>query len=244
MILRRLPDSLFSEVARAWSGETVVILGGGPSLSRDYLDQVSAAHGTGRVRCIAVNDLYLLAPWADVHYAADSQWHAWHTQGIEKPKLSLSAAEVCERWAAFAGQKCSIQVSGTGITDERVHILRNAHHPDRHSGLSSDPRVLVTGWHSGFQALNLAILAGAETVILCGYDGREPSMEHAAHGLCGEHPRPTPPQVYELYRKAYSAAEHLIEQAGVRVLNASPGSAINSFPHVTLADALVETVAA
>lgn len=242
MILRRLPDSRFSEVVPEWTGATVVILGGGPSLTLEQLKIVRAAHEADRIRVIAVNDLYLLAPWADVHYAADSHWHAWHCAGIAKPNLGLSAEAVRARWESFAGQKCSIEQSGSNIADDAVHVLRNAHHPNRDFGLSRDPRQLVTGFHSGFQALNLAILAGAATVILCGYDTNEPTNIIAAHGLTGDHPRATPAQAYPLYRQAYSRAEHLIEAAGVTVLNASPGSAINSFPRTDLSDALAETV--
>jgi len=231
MILRHLPGSRFSEVLPAWVGETVVLLGGGPSLTLEQVEMVRAAD----VRCIAVNDAYLVAPWANVQYAADAHWHRWHTEGIAKPMLGLTAADVRARWLGFQGQKCSIQDSGGSDLGPSVHIMRNRDHPGRSMGLSLDPQFLVTGFNSGFQSLNLAVLAGAKRILLVGFDGQPTDGRDHFHG---SHPRPTPPAAYPLYRQAMSAAENALITAGVEVLNCSPGSAINSFPKVQLETAL------
>jgi hypothetical protein len=236
MILRRIDGSRFSEVLPLWSGLTAVILGGGPSLTQDQVALVRRAREAGTVRVIAVNDAYLLAPWADVQYAADAHWHRWHTEGIAKPVLGLTAQDVRARWAGFAGQKCSIQNSGEPIADDAVHMLRNRDFPRHGVGLSLDPRALVTGRNSGFQALNLAVLTGAKRVILLGFDGK-PNEQGKEH-FHGGHPKPTPAAAYPLYRQAMSSAENAIEEAGVTVLNCSPGSEINSFPKVALEGAL------
>lgn len=232
MILRRLPDSRFSEVLPEWAGETVVLLGAGPSLTMEQIRIAQAANTGGKARCIAVNDTYLVAAWADVHYAADAHWHRWHTEGVAKPVLGLSADQVREMWAAFPGQKCTIENSGATVADDAVHMLKNRDHPDRGFGLSTDSRVLVTGRNSGFQALNLAVLAGAKRIILLGFDG-QPAANGASH-FSGGHSRPTPPAAYPLYRQAMSAAENALVALGVEVLNCSPGSAIDSFPKVAL----------
>lgn len=236
MILRRLEGDRFSEVLPEWRGETVVLLAGGPSLTIEQVEAVHAVHAAGKVRCIAINDCYLLAPWANVSYAADHHWHRWHTDGIAIPHLHLSADEVCQRWTAFKGQKCSIENMSKIVLDERVHLLRNAHGNRHGFGLSRDPRALVTGRNSGFQALNLAILAGAKKVILLGFDGR-PGADGKTHWF-GEHPRPTPVAVYPYYRQAMSEAERGIAAAGVEVVNCSPGSAIDSFQKMPLEEAL------
>lgn len=235
-ILHRNEADRFSRVLPAWQGLTAVLLGGGPSLSQQQVAQVRDAHVAGAVRVIAVNDAYLWAPFADMHYAADSHWHRWHTEGIEKPQLGLVANQVRERWATFAGQKCTIQNSGANVTDDAVHMLRNKTYPNHGMGLSLDPAELVTGRNSGFQALNLAILAGATRIILLGYDG-QPAIDGKTH-FSGPHPRPTPTAAYPLYRQAMSAAENAIEAAGVTVLNCSPGTGIDTFPKRVLDEAL------
>lgn len=53
-----------------WSGETVAIFAGGPSMNRNVADQVIAAGITS----IAINDSYKLALEADVLLAADPEW--------------------------------------------------------------------------------------------------------------------------------------------------------------------------
>lgn len=236
MILKRNDNDRFSRVSRHWDGEAVAILGAGPSITFDQIERIRAAHAAGEIRCIAVNDTYLWAPWADVHYAADSHWHKWHTQGIEKPLLGMSAEQVRILWSGFKGQKCTIENSGANVTDEAVHMLRNKTHPNHGVGLSLDPSSLVTGRNSGFQALNLAVLAGATTILLLGFDGKV-STEGKSH-FFGAHPRPTPEAVYPYYRQAMSAAENALIDAGVTVLNCSPGSAIDSFKKVTIEEVI------
>jgi hypothetical protein len=232
MILRRLEGSRFSEVVPLWGGLTVVIFAAGSSLTLEQAGYVGAVRAQSRCRCIAVNDTYLVAPWADVVYFADSHWWKWHTEGIAKPILGLTADQVREKFAAFAGQKCTLETSGGNVTDEAVHMMRIA----GEKGLSLDPQRLVTGRNSGFQALNLAILAGAKRIVLLGFDGQQnPAGRDHFHG---GHPRPTPAAAYPLYRQAMSFAENAILDAGVEVLNCSPGSVYNNFPKVKLEDVL------
>lgn len=221
MILRRRPDSRFSEVAREWGGGTTVLIGGGPSLTPEQVEVVRSQHEAGRITCIAVNNSYLLAPWAEVCYFADSRWWGNHRDEPE--------------FVAFAGQRCSIQDSMTKITDDAVHILRNKHFPSHGEGLSLDPAALVTGMNGGFQALNLAVLAGSQTVILLGFDGQ--SAGGKTHWHAG-HERPPHEKAYEEYRNSFAAAAAAIRDAGVRVINASPGSAIDAFEKMDLGRAL------
>lgn len=232
-MLRRLEGTRFSEVLRVWEGATVVVIGGGFSLTLEQVAAVRAARELGAVRCIAVNDAYLWADFADVLYGADARWWAWQEAGIPKPLLGMSADQVRERYRAFAGERCTIEHSGNDV-DDAIHMLRNHRSQPYHlQSLSLDPTALATatGKNSGFQAINLAVLAGAKTVVLLGIDGR-PGHFH------GGHPIASPAQFYEEMRKAFSAAEDSIRKAGVTVLNASPGSSIDSFPKVRLEEAL------
>lgn len=133
----------------------------------------------------------------------------------------------------FAGLKCSIQQNGDGIIDPAVHFLRN----DGPDGISADPRALRNGGNSGYQAINLAILAGSKEVILIGFDAREPAPGAASHWF-GNHPVVEPSHVFALYRNAFDNNAASIADAGVQVVNCSPGTAITAFPRKTLAAAL------
>ena len=217
-VLRREAEGAFSQVALEWREATAVLIGGGPSLTPQQVELVSARRA---LRVIAVNDAYRLAPFADICYFADSEWWGWHK---DRPDFQ-----------AFAGQKCSISDSGGNIKDPAVHILRNANGRGHSFGLSLDPKQIVTGSNSGYQALNIAVLAGAKTILLLGFDAREPTGK--THWF-GDHPKREPIAAYAEYRKAFSAGESAILAAGVKVVNCSPGSAIDSFPKMDLEDAL------
>lgn len=238
-ILRSIPGSRFSTVAREWDGATVVIIGGGPSLTQEQVELARSARESGGVKVIAVNDAYLWCDWADVLYAADASWHEWHRQGTPKPKIGLTAVQVRERFADFKGQKCSIESQAANIKDDRTHILRNANGTMHGTGLSFDPGALVTGRNSGFQSLQVAILAGAKKVILIGFDGR-PTTDGRTH-WSGGHPLPTPSDAYMHYRKSFTDAAGAIKAAGVAVWNCSPDSAIDAFEMEDLADCLQST---
>jgi hypothetical protein len=238
VILERVEGERLSRVLPEWAGGTVAILGGGPSLTLEQFEAVRVARESDAIRVITINDAYLLAPWADVAYAADAKWFTWHAQGIPKPGLGLTAEQVRERWATFPGQKCGIR-SAEPYHAADVHVLRVSHLT---GALSRDPGALSTGrqdgyaGHGGFQALNLATLAGARTVLLLGYDGR-PSAE-GKDNWHGAHPIPTPPSIWDFIVRSFSCIENELEAAGVRVINCSMKSAIGSFEKLELADAL------
>jgi hypothetical protein len=235
VILRRLDGKRFSEVLPLWADETVCLLGGGPSLTSEQIVRVREAHERGDVRCIAVNDCYLVAPFADVLYFADVAWWRWHVEGVEKPALGINAQEVRKRFDSFRGQRCSIQAGVTLIQDERVHFLRNKHYPHHGTGLSLERDAIVTGRNSGFQALNVAILAGAKRILLLGFDGR-PALDGRAHWH-GGHPKPPHPAAWKAIVGSFDAAEREIQKAGVEVINCSATSQIG-FRKMAIEDAL------
>jgi hypothetical protein len=232
VILRKI-DERFSEVVRDWEGQTVVLIGGGPSLTLEDVGRVYSAYERGRVCVIAINSAYLLAPWADVCLFADSHFWKWHTDGVAVPALGLSAHDVRERFAKFAGQKCTIENSGGNVTDPKVHVLRNK----TGFGISRDPRALVDGRNSGALGLNLSILAGATKNLLLGFDGKPDGDK--THML-GAHPRPTPEAAYPLYVQAMREIKKAIAGMGVDVINCSTSSAIDAWPRMSLEDALTE----
>lgn len=155
------------------------------------------------------------APWADVVYFADHRWWEWHRSNPE--------------FTGHAGQRCTIFHTGSLVEDPAIHIVRNG----GDAGLSTDPGTLNTGLNSGYQALNMALLAGAAQVVLLGYDMKFDGARdhwHAGH----------PVKVGEtLYRVAYAKYfNQIARQIPVPVLNASPDSALECFPRVALESVL------
>lgn len=237
MILHRLPDSRFSKVLPEWTGGTVALIGGGPSVTRDDIEYLHDAHRGGLINCIAINASYLWAPWADLCYFADAKFWRWHRDGIDIPKLDLKAPEVKQLFAEFNGQKCSIHHGEKIIDDLNVHILKNARGRGNHgTGISLDSKSIVTGRHSGYQALNIAILAGASKVLLLGFDGKM-AGDGQTH-FHGGHPVKEPTNIYKMYSESFSPIENDLIRLDVEVVNCSSDSAINAFPKSALVDQL------
>lgn len=66
--------------SRDWDGDTALVIGGGPSVSRLGQDKL-IPKCRGRMKVIAVNRAYRLAPWADMLYGADADF--WDREGVE-----------------------------------------------------------------------------------------------------------------------------------------------------------------
>jgi len=194
-------------VPRLWPGATVACLASGPSLTRADVALVRAQG----LPTIVVNTTYQMAPWADVLYACDAKWWAWQ-QGAPgfrgRSRFTLEAA----RWPG-------LQRLGKGTE----------------TGLSLDPLKLCTGSNSGYQAINLAVLLGAQRILLLGYD-----MAPAADGRQHWHPD-HPDRVrspYQKFRQVFPTLVEPLRAAGVEVVNCSRRTALTCFPQQDLAAAL------
>lgn len=199
---------------RLWPGETVVILGGGPSLTQEDVD-----YCRGKARILAIKEAYQLAPWADVLYAADSSW--WHYyQGAP----------------TFAGLKFGIQGALVAPHDAKmslypdVAVLRET----GVDGLELDPGGLRTGYNSGYQAINLAKHFGAARILLLGFD-----MWAGPDGANWyQVTRPKHDSPYPLFLKAFSTLAEPMRAAGVEVVNCSRQTLLKAFQCQPLDEAL------
>src|SRR3990167_1144446 len=115
----------FWNVEPEWAGETVAILGGGPSLTPW---QAEACRGACRV--IAVNTSYWLAPWADLLYFSDEVWWCWHHGGMETRTGNGGIAQAIRhpgapRYHTFGGRKVALSNASTFRREPAVRILQN-----------------------------------------------------------------------------------------------------------------------
>lgn len=219
----------FSKICPAWSGCAVVIIGGGPSLSLDDVEVLRVARAArDDLRVIAINDAYLLAPWADLLYFADIRWWHWHHAGIARP--GLSAQEVAQRLREFPGLRASVEQQAGSCPDPKAYVIRHG----RMDGLSDNPERLNMGGHSGVQAANLAVLAGARPIYLLGFDGQK--VEDKTHWF-GDHPVRERSNAYELYRNGWRGIQNDLRWAGIECWNCTKGAYI-CFPYKPLAEAL------
>lgn len=207
----------FWSVPPLWSGPTA-LLGGGPSLTQAQVDACR-----GRARVIAINNAYLLAPWADLLYACDARWWGWHK---DRPELD-----------AFAGLKVGLH-DPDKPAPPGVLVLRRG----PNLGLAEQRDTLALGANGGHQALNLAVHLGGDPIILLGFDMRAVAGRTNWHT---DHPEKTPPRRYD--QQMIPAMASLVEpltRRGVRVINATEGSALRCFPMMSLERTLDDRAAA
>jgi hypothetical protein len=185
-------------------------LASGPSMCAEDAEAVR-----GRGRLIAIGNTGELAPFADVLYSADGAW--WRHYG--------------DRHAGFTGRRCALEQSHLPNGVEGLPY-RNA------PGLGLD--IIHTGQNSGYQAINLAFLEGARTIVLVGYDMQHTGGRHHWHP---DHPRPLGnfnPGMPELCRPKFDGLARDLAERGVRVINASRETALTCFERIPLRDVLAQ----
>ena len=198
-------------VPQEWVGETCYILAGGPSL-RGF--DAEALRGRGRV--IAINNSFLLAPWADVLYYADRCWWLAHRE---------------EALRVFKGQyRVSVNASDDGTKRLRTTGM---------SGLEKDPGALRHGGNSGYQAIGIAYHFGATRIVLLGYDMHvNGSQTHWHEGHLRWTAEAQERVLHDVFLPRFQSLVAPLKAAGVEVLNATPGSALTCWPAVRLEDLL------
>jgi len=165
-------------------------------------------------RVMAVNCTFRLLPDADALYAGDLQW--WERYGDEA--------------RTFAGEKWT--------RDEhaalRWHLRRVTRRDGK--GLCRERGCVNSGGNSGYQAVNLAFHFGARQIVLLGFDMHRNGGGH----WHGEHEGmlSAPPSHIEVWKQEFDALAFDLRMEGVRVVNATEGSALDCFPKVDMAEAL------
>lgn len=228
-------DDRAAEVTRAWEGRTVALVCAGPSLTLAQLQLLKQRE----VPAIAVNDAYLVAPWADVLYFADAGWYFWHAAGIARKFdwTSFTADEVRHAFAGFRGQKATIRHEDTAPAPDLFVMGRHGPTPE---GLSDDPRELHTGLHSGYQALDMLALSRPARILLVGCDLR--FVEGRSHAHQG-HVRPQKQRNLDDFVRMYRTVERPLQERGIEVVNCTPGSALTRFRFSTLEQELAAVTA-
>lgn len=188
------------------------LIASGPSLKSA---DVNAIRGQ---KVIAINDNYLLAPWADVLYACDGRWWDWHHERSELKD--------------FRGRK---------ITQDRdaaerygIEYIESRDAP----GLSRDPAYIHSGSNAGIQAINLACHFGARRIVLLGYDMQ--ATDGKAHWF-GEHAWHDQDKVRDHWHKwlwRYQLVAEDARRMDIEIINATRETALTCFPRQPLSSLL------
>jgi hypothetical protein len=204
-----------------WDGEPAIVAASGPSLTPDVIKKCRMTRWLDGWRVLAINDVYKVMPWADALYAADMSW--WNVHKGAEPFHGRRYTSTCPSPLEYCDDKRESMKQFPKVT------LVNA---TAGAGFSNNPNCIHYGepGHSGFQAVNLALLLGARLVVLVGFDYR--FIDGKAH-FFGDHPNGI--RQFE-ESKTRELAKAFNTAPCARILNATPGSLVSAYPNVGLDD--------
>jgi len=212
-----------------WEGEECWIMGGGPSMPRQFevpeeiVQKVMSGEYPPRAyskyfepiydkHVIGVNNCYMIGTWIDVEFFGDSAWYLVHRKTLaEWPGLKVSCAP---REGTFEkdgvkflpkDKKCKF-----GITRDNTKVAWNN--------------------NSGSAAISLAAHLGAKRIILLGFDmcldPKRVSHWHGGHGTGRKPPN------FNRHLTGFPKIKEDAQEMDIQIINASPNSAILEFPKV------------
>lgn len=198
-----------------WTGQTCIIIASGPSASTVDLSSVQ-----GKVKVIAINESWRLAPWADILYSCDDAF--WKTKkGVPE----------------FKGMKVSQDRRACARYSEIKYIPCDRTSED----LIFDKYAVGWGGNSGFHSINMAAHFNPKTIILVGFDMQLTGGIH----WHGRHPfhmnNPTAKNV-DRWRRVVDAAAPVLKARGIHAVNLSHESALVNYPKMSLNEALGDSM--
>lgn len=201
----RIPAAALRE--GMWQGRRCFIVGGGPSLKGFDWTKLRGE------LTIAINRAFEYLD-ADILFAMDSGVH----DTIMSGRFGDAVRDKFER---FSGLKVWLDSGVKGVLHLRNNGLTGLS-PSLEDGLS-------TGGNSGYAALNLAILLGANPIYLLGFDMKGDGQGGQAWFHNG-YPTKQSEDVYGDFIKAFDAVAPEIRSRGIDVINLNPESGLKCFP--------------
>jgi hypothetical protein len=191
---------------------TFVILASGPSLTTDDIEYVKASDA----KVITVNTTFRAAPWADYHYSNDEDWYATY---LEEMLAECEGRLICGYPESFSS------------TVETIPYDRSL------SDICFDGRRLCWGGNSGFAAINLAVMMGADRIILLGYDhGWTQGVSHH-HGDHPDHLQHRMPGFHR-WTAFHEKAAVTLKKRGIQIYNCTPTTDLHAYAERSLREVL------
>ena len=197
----------------------VIVVASGPSLDPNIAWTCRKKRWFDGWRIVAINDAYKFFINADILYGCDAKW--WEVHGGASDFRG-------ERWSSHSEQKDAANDKREAADRFGLRCVYGYHR----AGFSRDPACIHYGSNSGFQACNIAIHKGATRLVLVGFDM---NVKGGRNHFFGDHPKPLS------HNTNYNGFIQAFRQAcppPVPIINATPDSALDCFPRVTLAKAL------
>lgn len=209
----------------------IVIIGGGPSLVGYNWRPLTYAAARGRVFVVGVNDAYRLG-FPEMIIFGDSHWWAMPDRGDGWGHAEALATYCRERGGDVVG--CPMPTAAhleKMRKSEYLNLIRRR----PQSGLSVVPDSVAWNGNTGAAAINLALLLGATTVVLLGFDCK---TNDKGEGNWHVNPNQPVPHagLYPYFQRGFAAIANALPTyfPGVPVVNAGPDSALTVFPSANI----------
>jgi hypothetical protein len=231
-------------VPKIWEGKTCWIIGGGPSMPRQFdvpeevIKDVMSGKDSPSVysaylaplhneHIIGVNNAYQIGTWVDVVFFGDCDWYLTHrTRLSEFPGLKVTC---CPRFENYRNSKAA---------DGLLFLAKDS---SKKFGISDDKTKVSWNANSGAAAISLAAHLGVKRIVLLGFDMRlDPnncSHWHGAHGKVIGKKFKTP---FDRHLAGFSDIANDATRLGIEIINASPESAISVFKKMSVKELLCE----
>lgn len=234
----------FWGIPELWKGETVFVVGGGPSLLDFDFERLKGQ------RIVGVNLAFTKMPFMQFCFFADNRFWGWHELELRKFQHHIVST-----------------AKNLKVDHPNFHLISRNH--DHTKWFSTEPGTVI-GRDSGCQAINFTYHLGAQRIILLGFDlgfkilteaekanngikklqqpftprtaKKQPNANgtgHLAHWY-QEHPIPSREQNYKTrFLPQYTEVHKHIVKQGREIYLATP-SAIKCIPSIDLAEILGE----
>ena len=214
-------------VPQIWKERIVWIIGGGPSLSRqfhipeDVVNNVKA--GTLPISAyssfmsilhdkpvIGINMAYKIGDWMDIVFFGDKDFYSLPNV---KEELSVYPGKVVSCHSSFRNHKSIMFVDKA----------------DYFKGIAKEQDKVCWNQNSGAAAISLAANMGAKRIILVGFDMKDDKDQSHWHSLYAKSVTP-----YHIHLSGFAQIAIDAKERGIEIINANPDSNLLHFPRVTV----------
>ena len=227
-------------VPRIWEGGDVWIIGGGPSVPKQfnvpddiikkvvggsspnlYSPFMSAIH-TKHV--IGINVAYLIGTWMDMVFFGDKGFFLTQQKGL--------------------GEFPGLKVACHPTMDDIPWVKNLERDRKRRGGISDNPGTVCWNKNSGAAAISVAANAGAKRIILLGFDMKLADDKgqhwHDIYGKRGREPKKGKPIMlpFDRHLRGFPEIAKDAKHRGIEIINVSPDSAITCFRKATVEEVL------
>lgn len=199
------------DLSGVFEGDTIVILAGGPSVTLKTIHHIARRRldlNSG-ISAIAVNDAVFVAWWADWLHACDARWWRWNVQQVRNfPGIRTTLDEmVPPAWA---------------------NLLNNT----GKDGFDPNPLNCRTGGNGAYQAMHMAVHAGARKLVLVGVDMDRSGHWHQEYKGVASCDRDV------VMLPSFETLKPELDRRGIQVVNASLESKLEIWPKLPIEEAL------